>query len=838
MYKQSDTARLRPVLMVMIIFISGLLSAQDHRKEGDAAWQKGRYKTAVNKYGKVKSLNADKKLLAKRGLGFYKLNNVAEAIDHFTLSKKLGNNDPDLFHLMAQCKQHMGEYDEAAYFYKTFVKERGEKHPDAKLASREMKNCLYAAMNKRQDASGQIQNLGPDVNTYYDEVHVVQSPKYGNVYYYSSNRNLSDMEILGVRIDEKGAWHDIEDFGEDLNGNGDQYVMDISRDGKCLLFSTQANEANTQRIYVSTYDDNETHHLIRVPDYIVDGAVDLQLVDHNTIAFASRDLGGYGGYDIFTMDYQNSVWSDPSNEGPEINTAYDERSPHMATSGEYLYFSSNKPYCHGGYDIYYYNKLSINQKPYNMGRPINSTGNDLHFRLNPDGAVALMSSDRKSGYGAYDAYMVYLTLPKPMPEWEGHSLDYVEDYFRKNQPIASAREKVETKKTHLEEMKDKLNLDEPQEEVIADENPDPATTMDPQAPEEVDVPSDEHIAEVEPQAEPPVDPVVSEMTEADTGSKAEPDSSGANETELVTEETGPIPAAPETEPSADPTPAALPEATPTDSPLADIQEVAEHMAASTEVTALSGEEMKNVLLYQDRHDLMNGVNKSKMEKLITLLKENGEYTVHVIAHTDHLEPGLPEFMQYNTLKRANLIARHLMESGVGRDRISLESLAENFPYAKPEVSGQLNESYLAYNKRIEFEILNKDGFVVSGPDLKQTDVPGYALDRRYELFQLLREEPYYSVEIAESEHIFKNAVLRLYNDIYIRKDTPTSNNKYYIGLFNKYEEALRLRDELNDSSAPYAKIKVFYQGQPVQESHLSTLAKDYPDLDKFIAGKE
>ena len=890
------------LLLVLLTFvcIDVDLSAQNFRKDGDKAWDAGRYKTAVNKYGKVKSLKADKKLLAKRGLGFFKLNRLSEAIEHFTLSKKLGNNDPDLYLLMAQSKQHLDQYDEAAYFYKEYIKERGDKGAQSQLALREMKNCIYSATNQIRDASGVMHNLGSEVNTYYDEIYAVQSPRFGNVYYFTSNRNLKDMEVFSYAIDEKGVWKQNENFGEGINSDDDQYVMDVSADGECLLFVTGKAEDSSKRIYVSTFDDKEQQHFIQLPDYIVDGATDVQIIDHNSVAFSSNQLGGYGGYDIYLIDYQNGVWSDPKNAGDKINTSYNERSPYYAATGDYLYYSSDKPYCYGGYDIYYYNTLSISAEPYNMGKPINSSGNDLMFRLQEDGQTAVMSSDRKSGEGAYDLYQVYMTLPKPMPPRSKKQLTYVRDYFDRLNPQAEVAE--EEKKTHLEKLKERLALDEKEEkeaaqkkeELEADAEEVDVAVVEPEEQKKVEESETKEIA-VDEVSEPTMEDVtenttedtIEDTTEADEKSsvlvgllkaKDRIDSKEADEdkmdgpekeTEIDSQEkvsTQPVavqePEVEEPEPVVEEEPKPtksgeaiaevgnsskgtksstttnIPQKATDESPLETIRTDSKEIEASTTVQDIRGEKISNALLYQDRQDLMNPLNKEKIDKLKTYLRSNPQHSVHIVSHTDHLEPGLPEFMQYNTLKRANLVARYLMENGVARDNISIESVSANYPLVKPVVSGQLNREYLGYNKRIEFEILDEDNTILASHNINDSKIPGFALDRKYELYTQVREELYYSVEIAKSEHIFKNAVLRLYDDIYIRKNTPTSKNLYYIGVFNKYEEVLALQQELANSSAPYAEIKVFYQGQPVSKSDLKLLAKDYPDLNAYLAGQE
>jgi len=162
------------LLVGALSFISMSLSAQDSRKKGDKAWDQGRYKTAVNNYSNIENILEDKSLLAKRGLGYFKLNKLKRAINDFTLSKKLGNNDPELYFLMAQTKQHLNEYEEAAFFYKEYLKTEGTKSYKGQVSLREIKNCAYSAFHQKDKASAFVENFGEKVNTYYDEVYALQ----------------------------------------------------------------------------------------------------------------------------------------------------------------------------------------------------------------------------------------------------------------------------------------------------------------------------------------------------------------------------------------------------------------------------------------------------------------------------------------------------------------------------------------------------------------------------------------------------------------------------------------------------------------------------------------
>ena len=863
------------------MFLSYTLSGQSARQKGDRAWSMGKYKTAINNYSSVEGIAEDKELLAKRGLGYFKLNKLTRAINDFTLSKKLGNQDPYLYFLMAQTKQHLNDYEEAAFFYKQYIKEAGEKEKETELALREIKNCAYAAFHKKDSNTGFVESFGEEINTYYDEVYTLQSPTFGSSYYFSSNRNLTDNDVFAYSLDEKGNWQEEKTLVKGINTKADEYVMDVSADGRSLLYNKTSGLQANHRVYVSTWDEKDKQHIIELPENLLLGAVDLQLVDRNTIAFASKDLGGLGGYDIFVVNYKNGRWSKPIHQGDIINSEYDDRSPYFASTMQFLYFSSNRPYCYGGFDIYYYNLLGIKEVPSNIGAPINSSGNDLHFRLHTDGQMAVMSSDRKTGEGAYDIYQVFMQDFKPMPAKDTFQLEYVQDYLDSFKP-------KEKKKTHLEKLKEKLvdsdeakvkeeeqkaaeakRLKEEAEKLAAEKAKKEKDEADRLAKEEQERLAAVANAEMEKkereQKEKEEKAKKDKLAlEAEAKTKRDEEERKAAEAralaqEKAEKETRTLEAEDKAKKdkeeserkAAEIAALAKEKAEKEKQAVADVNQVRVKLPpvdadktkdnnksddkANKKLDLLAGEHLANTLLYQDSYDLMNEVNKTKLDQLVTYLKDNTHHTVQLIAHTDHLELGLEEFMLYNTLKRANLIADYLLEQGVEKERIGIESVMSNYPLAKELVGGKTNEKYLVFNKRVDYEIRDADNFVLMSLDFSDMKIPGYAQDRRFELFSQLREEVYYSVQIASAERIFKNAVLRIYDDIYIRKEHAKANNDYYIGIYNKYQDALVLREDLKDSSAPYAKIVPFYNGQPIAKSALKKLSKEYPDLKKYLA---
>jgi len=80
----------------------------------------------------------------------------------------------------------------------------------------------------------------------------------------------------------------------------------------------------------------------------------------------------------------------------EVSSPADELCPFLSRDGRYLYFSSNRPGGHGGYDVYMAAREGKGfLPPLNLGPDVNSAGDDLDPTLSPTGDRLLFASDRK-----------------------------------------------------------------------------------------------------------------------------------------------------------------------------------------------------------------------------------------------------------------------------------------------------------------------------------------------------------------------------------------------------------------------------------------------------------
>jgi outer membrane protein OmpA-like peptidoglycan-associated protein len=159
------------------------------------------------------------------------------------------------------------------------------------------------------------------------------------------------------------------------------------------------------------------------PDYYELLAASSKSQDKSTAFFSSNRHEGVGGFDIFTVSQnkKSGQWEHPRSFS-EINTEKDEYGVVLHPSGHTLYFSSNGYQTMGGYDIF---KTEYDgkhwSKPENLGYPINSTADDIVYSISEDGNRLYFSSNRTSGNGDYDVYLVNF-MPDVMPAGKSETL--------------------------------------------------------------------------------------------------------------------------------------------------------------------------------------------------------------------------------------------------------------------------------------------------------------------------------------------------------------------------------------------------------------------------------
>lgn len=144
--------------------------------------------------------------------------------------------------------------------------------------------------------------------------------------------------------------------------------------------------------------------------------------DGHWLFFASNRPGGQGGSDLWRCHrLSNGDWSRPRNLGPRVNTTGNEKFPFLHADGHTLYFVSDGWQGFGGFDVYFIDFADTTLScPTNLGLPINSEDDNLSFGVTTDGLHAYfpgrVSSSRSKDILFFDLYPA--ARPEPMRQWQ------------------------------------------------------------------------------------------------------------------------------------------------------------------------------------------------------------------------------------------------------------------------------------------------------------------------------------------------------------------------------------------------------------------------------------
>jgi outer membrane protein OmpA-like peptidoglycan-associated protein len=290
--------------------------------------------------------------------------------------------------------------------------------------------CQKNDPKKNDTAKVSIHNMGKKINTpFADYAPVISADALMMVFtsrYPSTERELDKglegMEniYLTTYDEKKKVWREGAMYGATLNEPGrHNSAIALSADGqKMLLYRDDVN--GNGDIYESTLNGKKWSKPVKLPEPInsADHESSASISqDGNTIYFVSERKGGMGGRDIWVCIKQNGKWGEPENLGPTVNTSLDEDGTFLHPDGKTLFFSSKGHNTLGGFDIF---KTVLSEgkwsKPENIGAPINTPADELHFVLSASGTKGYYASAKPGGAGGKDIYEVRYTKLKTKKE--------------------------------------------------------------------------------------------------------------------------------------------------------------------------------------------------------------------------------------------------------------------------------------------------------------------------------------------------------------------------------------------------------------------------------------
>lgn len=298
-------------------------------------------------------------------------------------------------------------------------------------------------------------NLGPAINSPGHE-YMPSLTADGQMMFFTSRRRGStggySYEAQGyeedfyVSVARDTGWAPAENLGPPINTEKSEGASCVSPDGRYVYFTGchRGDGAGSCDIYVAEFDGKRWSApqnlgaAINTPFWESYPSISN---DGNTLFFASRRRGNVGNpstSDIWYSSKVNGQWQPARNLGKPINTPGDESAPFIHADDQTLYFSSNHLMGFGGMDLFKAERTGANSfsEPENLGYPLNSPFDDRTIFVTTDGETGYLNSDRYGGMGKIDIYSFTLDpriRPRPATFVRGIVLDSVS-----GQPVASA----------------------------------------------------------------------------------------------------------------------------------------------------------------------------------------------------------------------------------------------------------------------------------------------------------------------------------------------------------------------------------------------------------------
>jgi len=254
--------------------------------------------------------------------------------------------------------------------------------------------------------------------TFYKEGIVFISTSKKGIGYNIKDKNIGThlMNIYQAKRDEDGYLKVPEPFANELIAKLHEGPLTFDNTGSTVFFTRNERKEEAAdgfkklQIFEAKLEGSEWKNIkeLKFNQNEYNFTHPTISADGNILYFASDIPGGEGEMDLYKSIKQGESWGDPINLGKTINTAGNEVFPFIHADGT-LYFASDDHNTIGGLDIFYIIPDDENYEyPINLGKPFNSEKDDFGFIVDADNKNGYYSSSRPGGRGGDDLYNFYL----------------------------------------------------------------------------------------------------------------------------------------------------------------------------------------------------------------------------------------------------------------------------------------------------------------------------------------------------------------------------------------------------------------------------------------------
>lgn len=400
--------------------------ADNIAKKGDQFYAIGEYFDAAAEYKKAyaQTKTADR---AKRGERawkmaecYRKIGYCAKAVGGYQNAIRYKYENPNAMLYLAQMQHKMGNYKDAIKSYRACL----EADPTDTLAYNGLLGCEQAPGWKAAGSLYSIKKEPVLTSRRSDYSPALTGDDWDQVYFSTTRNQAKGSELSGVtgarmadiffsKKDDKGKWSQPEPVEGEVNTEYEEGSCSFTPDGKTMYFTCCTHDPEYPRYAQIMYSNRSDAAWSKPQEFIISKDT-LTAFAHPAVSgdgkwlyFSSNMPGGHGGYDIWRIGLDEHGLSAPENLGNSINTPGNEMFPSCRFNGE-LYFSSDGLPGMGGLDLFMAKQDTLGTWTVkNLRSPMNSAGDDFGMTFEGVHNRGLFSTNRGNGRG-WDEIMSFV----------------------------------------------------------------------------------------------------------------------------------------------------------------------------------------------------------------------------------------------------------------------------------------------------------------------------------------------------------------------------------------------------------------------------------------------